>query len=330
VLTYYSCHRAWHRYFPIPPAKVTYLYFEALLGESNDFLHILVLDWDILALHLTFGLAVPLAVQACDMNPADLAKISQALDSGAGEPTSVTQAELLTTSESEGSISSSRGISPSASTLTPAGHKLKRSRKQDSTDPASVEGTVSKRTLQNRKAQREFRERKASYVKSLEERVRQYETGTMQGNVELQKVSRRLREENLQLREQLKTVTQRLRELEAANPQLSVSGMHVAAPMMHVGRPGPSGMSRGRGEVHHTQTAQTQPPFFNHPPNFTNEAPYDVMSAFTPASVQANAQNYPQYFSQVHPLCTLMTVATQLQQSIRNRWTSGLQPRTIV
>src|SRR5436190_8298621 len=48
----------------------------------------------------------------------------------------------------------------------------------------------SKRTLQNRKAQREFRERKASYVKSLEQRIRAYELNEVQGHVELQRISR--------------------------------------------------------------------------------------------------------------------------------------------
>jgi hypothetical protein len=34
-----------------------------------------------------------------------------------------------------------------------------------------------KRTLQNRKAQREFRQRRANYLKDLEQKVRRYESG---------------------------------------------------------------------------------------------------------------------------------------------------------
>jgi hypothetical protein len=173
----------------------------------------------------------------------------------------------------------------------------RRIQKTDSAEPTSAEATVSKRTLQNRKAQREFRERKASYVKSLEERLRQYEANKVLGSLELQQVARRLQDENLRLREQVKFLTQRVRELEAATPQVQqVSGMHVAVPMMHSGRPNaPGTLSRGRELPRHAQTQQ--PPFFSHPPNFTNEQSYDVMSDFNPAGVQANAHNFS-YFPQ--------------------------------
>ncbi|OLL25247.1 AP-1-like transcription factor [Neolecta irregularis DAH-3] len=69
--------------------------------------------------------------------------------------------------------------------------------------PSTSAVGVSKRTLQNRKAQKEFRERKASYVKSLEQRVRSYEAGEIQTAVDLQKVARRLKEENDMLRDRV-------------------------------------------------------------------------------------------------------------------------------
>ena len=79
----------------------------------------------------------------------------------------------------------------------------------------------SKRTLQNRKAQREFRERKASYVKSLEQRIRAYESNEVQGNIELQRAARRLKEENDQLRKQVRQLSERLSVLEGGNSAIA-------------------------------------------------------------------------------------------------------------
>jgi hypothetical protein len=60
--------------------------------------------------------------------------------------------------------------------------------------------TVSKRTLQNRKAQREFRKRREARVRELEERCRRYDQMGLEANSELQRVARGLKEENIALR----------------------------------------------------------------------------------------------------------------------------------
>ncbi|KAK0530311.1 hypothetical protein OC842_003973 [Tilletia horrida] len=66
-----------------------------------------------------------------------------------------------------------------------------------SSDP---DGGPSKRTLQNRKAQREFRKRREARVRELEERCRRYDELGLEANVELQRVARRLKDENDALR----------------------------------------------------------------------------------------------------------------------------------
>ena len=147
----------------------------------------------------------------------------------------------------------------------------------------------SKRTLQNRKAQREFRERKASYVKSLEQRIRAYESNEVQGNVELQRAARRLKEENDKLREQVRQLSERLSMLEGGN-----SAIAAMPPTRTQGR------SRGAGNSAHQQQ-QSQPPsqaLYNQTQGFTNDVTYDMISSTPSFPSSANAPGYPQYFAQ--------------------------------
>lgn len=65
---------------------------------------------------------------------------------------------------------------------------------------------VTKRTLQNRKAQREFRKRREARVRELEERCRRFDQMGLEANTELQRLARRLKDEN----EALKSLIARL------------------------------------------------------------------------------------------------------------------------
>ncbi|CDS01710.1 hypothetical protein [Sporisorium scitamineum] len=65
---------------------------------------------------------------------------------------------------------------------------------------------VTKRTLQNRKAQREFRKRREARVRELEERCRRFDQMGLEANSELQRLARRLKDEN----EALKSLIARL------------------------------------------------------------------------------------------------------------------------
>lgn len=67
---------------------------------------------------------------------------------------------------------------------------------------------LKKRKAQNRASQRAFRERKQSYVSSLEEKIEEYEKREAGLSMELQKMARRLKEEN----EELKRDNQKLKE----------------------------------------------------------------------------------------------------------------------
>jgi hypothetical protein len=152
-----------------------------------------------------------------------------------------------------------------------------------SSSPNGDDGQPSKRTLQNRKAQREFRERKASYVKSLEQRIRAYENNEIQGNVELQRAARRLKEENDSLREQLRQMQERLTAIEQSQ------GGPI--PMQPNRTP-----ARARGGA--PTTAQPPQSLYTQAQGFSNDVAYDVMgqaSGFQPT----HPQGYPQYFPQV-------------------------------
>ncbi|SPC64686.1 uncharacterized protein UHOD_07028 [Ustilago sp. UG-2017b] len=65
---------------------------------------------------------------------------------------------------------------------------------------------ITKRTLQNRKAQREFRKRREARVRELEERCRRFDQMGLEANTELQRLARRLKDEN----EALKSLVARL------------------------------------------------------------------------------------------------------------------------
>ncbi|KAI0034280.1 hypothetical protein K488DRAFT_45751 [Vararia minispora EC-137] len=70
------------------------------------------------------------------------------------------------------------------------------------------------RRVQNRAAQRAFRERKQSQLAELQARILQYEQGEIERNVALQQVAKRLKEENDQLREENLSLRGKLLQVE--------------------------------------------------------------------------------------------------------------------
>ncbi|PWN33179.1 uncharacterized protein FA14DRAFT_161165 [Meira miltonrushii] len=81
--------------------------------------------------------------------------------------------------------------------------------------PSEVEPPT-KRKAQNRASQRAFRERRQSYLASLEAKVNEYEERGANFSTELQKVARRLKEENDELKQQNKTLHAKVQQLEVA------------------------------------------------------------------------------------------------------------------
>ncbi|KAH6917281.1 hypothetical protein BKA70DRAFT_329248 [Coprinopsis sp. MPI-PUGE-AT-0042] len=70
------------------------------------------------------------------------------------------------------------------------------------------------RRVQNRAAQRAFRERKQSQLAELQARILSYEQGEIERNVALQQIAKRLKEENERLVQQNATLKSRVAELE--------------------------------------------------------------------------------------------------------------------
>lgn len=81
--------------------------------------------------------------------------------------------------------------------------------------PSEVEPPT-KRKAQNRASQRAFRERRQSYLASLEAKVNEYEERGANVSTELQKVARRLKEENDELKQQNTSLQSKIQQLEVA------------------------------------------------------------------------------------------------------------------
>ncbi|KDQ63657.1 hypothetical protein JAAARDRAFT_115096, partial [Jaapia argillacea MUCL 33604] len=94
--------------------------------------------------------------------------------------------------------------------VVPAKPKPGRKPKKEATSVPKEEDEIDGkgRRVQNRAAQRAFRERKQSQLAELQARVQQYEQGEIERNVALQAVAKRLKEENDKLRQE----NQRLKE----------------------------------------------------------------------------------------------------------------------
>ncbi|CCL98989.1 uncharacterized protein FIBRA_00997 [Fibroporia radiculosa] len=86
--------------------------------------------------------------------------------------------------------------------VIPAKPKPGRKPKKDPTQTMSElsENDAKGRRVQNRAAQRAFRERKQSQLAELQARVQQYEQGEVERNIALQNIAKRLKEENEKLR----------------------------------------------------------------------------------------------------------------------------------
>ncbi|KAF9015241.1 hypothetical protein BDQ17DRAFT_1340727 [Cyathus striatus] len=91
------------------------------------------------------------------------------------------------------------------------GRKLKK-------DPSPVkdapEVDAKVRRVQNRAAQRAFRERKQSQLAELQARIQSYEQGEIERNVALQSIAKRLKDENEQLRRENQLLKEKMESIE--------------------------------------------------------------------------------------------------------------------
>ncbi|KAL6310058.1 hypothetical protein BKA93DRAFT_182459 [Sparassis latifolia] len=108
------------------------------------------------------------------------------------------------------SSSSTLWATASKEWVIPAKPKPGRKPKKESIAPVEEPAQLDSkgRRVQNRAAQRAFRERKQSQLAELQARVQQYEQGEVERNVQLQNIAKRLKEEN----ESLKTENALLKE----------------------------------------------------------------------------------------------------------------------
>ncbi|KAJ3554626.1 hypothetical protein NM688_g3006 [Phlebia brevispora] len=116
------------------------------------------------------------------------------------------------------SVSSSATLwaTPSKEWVIPAKPKPGRKPKKDPPSLSSENSEVDAkgRRVQNRAAQRAFRERKQSQLAELQARVQQYEQGEIERNVALQNIAKRLKEENEKLRQENGVLKEKLASVE--------------------------------------------------------------------------------------------------------------------
>ncbi|KIY45494.1 hypothetical protein FISHEDRAFT_76673 [Fistulina hepatica ATCC 64428] len=124
-----------------------------------------------------------------------------------------------TSSATTGSTSASLWAAASKEWVIPSkpkpGRKPKKDQPAQPTGDQPSQSDTKERRVQNRAAQRAFRERKQSQLADLQARIRQYEHGEIQRSVALQEIAKRLKEENENLRRENTTLLGRVAELEA-------------------------------------------------------------------------------------------------------------------
>ncbi|KAH9486819.1 bZIP transcription factor hapX [Psilocybe cubensis] len=94
--------------------------------------------------------------------------------------------------------------------------------KKDSTSPTKAEQEqidTKGRRIQNRAAQRAFRERKQSQLSELQARIQSYEQGEVERNVALQNIAKRLKEENEKLRNENLALQAKLSQMQQQQQQ---------------------------------------------------------------------------------------------------------------
>ncbi|KAI0660402.1 hypothetical protein C8Q70DRAFT_50056 [Cubamyces menziesii] len=119
---------------------------------------------------------------------------------------------------STAAVSSSSTLWATASKewVIPAKPKPGRKPKKDVAPPPedTPEADAKGRRVQNRAAQRAFRERKQSQLAELQARLQQYEQGEIERNVALQNIAKRLKEENEKLRKENAALKERVAQFE--------------------------------------------------------------------------------------------------------------------
>ncbi|KAH8102495.1 hypothetical protein BXZ70DRAFT_928740 [Cristinia sonorae] len=120
------------------------------------------------------------------------------------------------------SSSSTLWATPSKEWVIPAKPKPGRKPKKDTVPPPQADQEVDTkgRRVQNRAAQRAFRERKQSQLADLQARVQQYEQGEIERNVALQNIAKRLKEENERLQKENALLREKLAKTEGERDTL--------------------------------------------------------------------------------------------------------------
>ncbi|KAA1468147.1 hypothetical protein DENSPDRAFT_833357 [Dentipellis sp. KUC8613] len=176
---------------------------------------------------------------------------------------------------------------------------------QDDNDATDSKG----RRVQNRAAQRAFRERKQSQLAELQARIQMYEQGEIERNVALQSVAKRLKEENEKLRQENALLNEKVTTLERerdARNELDNKRWREDTPGFtdYPGHPSRKRMKLAIDTENHPQAVNSSVPAFTPSPPSMVSSPgsNDTSDAFSPIPLPSPSQDPAGYSSQMSPL----------------------------
>ncbi|KAI0721314.1 hypothetical protein C8T65DRAFT_566132 [Cerioporus squamosus] len=201
--------------------------------------------------------------------------------------------------------------------VIPAKPKPGRKPKKDVAPPPqeTTETDAKGRRVQNRAAQRAFRERKQSQLAELQARVQQYEQGEIERNVALQNIAKRLKEENEKLRNENTVLKEKVAQFEAERSSVKRPRDEYSPQPPYDLTQSPA-KKRSRASVDPlsglTQTS-FPPTAYASSPSAISSADSDIHSSFSP--MPPSARDTP-LFSQNYGLNGIFELATSGKSSL--------------
>ncbi|TFK89639.1 hypothetical protein K466DRAFT_544948 [Polyporus arcularius HHB13444] len=183
--------------------------------------------------------------------------------------------------------------------------------------PENTETDAKGRRVQNRAAQRAFRERKQSQLAELQARVQQYEQGEIERNVALQNIAKRLKEENEKLRNENNVLKEKVAQYEAERSSLKrPRDDYSPQPPYDLTQSPAKKRSRASVDLLSSLTQTSFPPTaYASSPSAISSADSDMHSSFSPVPMPPSARDAP-LFSQNYGLNGIFELATSGKSSL--------------
>ncbi|KAI0961831.1 hypothetical protein AcW1_000806 [Taiwanofungus camphoratus] len=178
--------------------------------------------------------------------------------------------------------------------VIPAKPKPGRKPKKDIAPPVQEPTEVDNkgRRVQNRAAQRAFRERKQSQLAELQARVQQYEQGEVERNVALQNIAKRLKEENEKLRSENTLLKEKVAQLTESIAQDGTKKRTRAESLPRSPSISSSQQARKKSKVHPdpSNSSYSNAPYVSSPSSYASSPSH---TSFSPVPMLPSPQDAP-------------------------------------